>query len=96
MRIADTSGKLDYPWRNSTGVAKLDKRFSNICPPIGDRGIRTALDAYEYARKVNGRDSRHEMCTRMLTSRHPRFKGSASRHACNAALCPDITAVAKR
>jgi len=44
-------------------VARLDKRgFQIFIHAIGDRGIRTALDAYDNARKLNGiRDSRHEI-----------------------------------
>ena len=60
----DTRGSLDYPVQEfNEVVAKLDKRgFQIFTHAIGDRGIRTALDAYEYARKVNGpRDSRHEI-----------------------------------
>src|SRR5664279_618162 len=60
----DTSGVLDYPAEEfKQVVAKLDKRgFQIFTHATGDRGIRTALDAYEYARKVNGpRDSRHEI-----------------------------------
>ncbi len=60
----DTSGVLDYPAEEfKQVVAKLDKRdFQIFTHATGDRGIRTALDAYEYARKMNGpRDSRHEI-----------------------------------
>jgi hypothetical protein len=44
-------------------VARLDRLgFQIFTHAIGDRGIRTALDAYEQARKANGtRDSRHEI-----------------------------------
>ncbi len=60
----DTSGNTDYPPQEfKEVVAKLDKRGLQIFThATGDRGIRTALDAYEYARKMNGsRDSRHEI-----------------------------------
>jgi predicted amidohydrolase YtcJ len=60
----DTSGKLDYPpGEFNDVVARLDKRgFQIFIHAIGDRGIRTALDAYDNARKLNGiRDSRHEI-----------------------------------
>jgi predicted amidohydrolase YtcJ len=60
----DTSGKLDYPPDEFNDVvARLDKRgFQIFIHAIGDRGIRTALDAYDNARKLNGiRDSRHEI-----------------------------------
>jgi predicted amidohydrolase YtcJ len=60
----ETSGNTDYhPEEFKAVVAKLDKRgFQIFTHATGDRGIRTALDAYEYARKMNGsRDSRHEI-----------------------------------
>jgi predicted amidohydrolase YtcJ len=60
----DTSGKLDYPPDEFNDVvARLDKRgFQIFIHATGDRGIRTALDAYDNARKLNGiRDSRHEI-----------------------------------
>ena len=60
----DTSGVLDYPPDEFKQVVeKLDKRgFQIFIHATGDRGIRTALDAYENARKMNGpRDSRHEI-----------------------------------
>jgi predicted amidohydrolase YtcJ len=60
----DTRGQLDYPAEEfKQVVAKLDKRgFQIFTHATGDRGIRTALDAYEYARQQNGvRDSRHEI-----------------------------------
>jgi len=44
-------------------VAGLDRRgFQIFIHAIGDRGIRTALDALEHARETNGpRDSRHQL-----------------------------------
>lgn len=44
-------------------IAKLDSRgFQCFVHAIGDRGVRTVLDAYEYTQKVNGvRDSRHQI-----------------------------------
>jgi predicted amidohydrolase YtcJ len=60
----DTSGKLDYPPDEFNDVvARLDKRgFQIFIHATGDRGIRTALDAYENASKLNGvRDSRHQI-----------------------------------
>ena len=60
----DTSGQLDYPAEEfKQVVAKLDQRgFQIFTHATGDRGIRVALDAYEYARHQNGpRDSRHEI-----------------------------------
>ena len=60
----DTKGNTDYPPQEFNDVvARLDKLgFQILTHAIGDRGIRTALDAYEHAQKVNGvRDSRHEI-----------------------------------
>ena len=60
----DTSGKLDYPpGEFNDVVSRLDKRgFQIFTHATGDRGIRTALDAYEFARQANGvRDSRHQI-----------------------------------
>ena len=74
-----TRGALDYPVQEfNQVVAKLDQRgFQIFTHATGDRGIRTALDAYEYARKVNGpRDSRHEIVHVECLSEQdiPRFK----------------------
>jgi predicted amidohydrolase YtcJ len=93
----ETSGKLDYPVEEfNQVVAKLDKRgFQIFTHAIGDRGIRTALDAYEYARKVNGpRDSRHEIVhAECLTEQDiPRFKGLGVTACMQPRHCaPDIT-----
>ena len=60
----ETKGSTAYPPEEFNGVvARLDRLgFQIVTHAIGDRGIRTALDAYENARKVNGaRDSRHEI-----------------------------------
>jgi predicted amidohydrolase YtcJ len=60
----DETGALLYePEEFSKIVAGLDKRkFQLLIHAIGDRGIRTALDALEHARKTNGiRDSRHQL-----------------------------------
>jgi predicted amidohydrolase YtcJ len=57
-------GQLDYPPEEfKILVAKLDRmKFQIFIHSIGDRGIRTALDALEFAQQVNGvRDSRHEL-----------------------------------
>ena len=57
-------GQLDYPPEEFKAlVAKLDAmKFQIFIHSIGDRGIRTSLDAIEYARKTNGvRDSRHQL-----------------------------------
>jgi predicted amidohydrolase YtcJ len=57
-------GQLDYPPEEFKAlVAKLDAmKFQIFIHSIGDRGIRTSLDAIEYARKANGvRDSRHQL-----------------------------------
>ena len=60
----DTRGELDYPAEEFKQVVdKLDKmKFQIFIHSIGDRGIRTALDAIEYAEKQNGpRDRRDEL-----------------------------------
>jgi predicted amidohydrolase YtcJ len=93
----DTRGSLDYPVQEfNEVVAKLDKRgFQIFTHAIGDRGIRTALDAYEYARKVNGvRDSRHEIVHDECLSEQdiPRFKALAVTACMQPRHCaPDIT-----
>jgi predicted amidohydrolase YtcJ len=59
-----TRGELDYPPEEfKQVVARLDRmKFQVFIHSIGDRGIRTALDAIEYAEKQNGpRDRRDEM-----------------------------------
>ena len=58
------SGQLLWdPEQYKHFVAELDKRGIQIFThAIGDRGIRTALDGYEYAAKVNGtKDRRHRI-----------------------------------
>jgi predicted amidohydrolase YtcJ len=93
----DTRGALDYPVQEfNEVVAKLDKRGLQIFThAIGDRGIRTALDAYEYARKVNGpRDSRHEIVHDECLSEQdiPRFKALGVTACMQPRHCaPDIT-----
>ena len=44
-------------------IAKLDARgFQCFVHAIGDRGVRTVLDGFEHAQRVNGRrDSRHQI-----------------------------------
>src|SRR5581483_4142010 len=59
-----TRGQLDYPPDEFKDVvARIDKmKFQIFIHSIGDRGIRTALDAIEYAERQNGpRDRRHEL-----------------------------------
>jgi len=93
----DTSGKTDYPPEEfKEVVAKLDQRGLQIFThAIGDRGIRTALDAYEYAREVNGpRDSRHEIVHAECLSEPdiPRFKALGVTACMQPRHCaPDIT-----
>jgi predicted amidohydrolase YtcJ len=93
----DTRGALDYPVQEfNEVVAKLDKRgFQIFTHAIGDRGIRTALDAYEHAREVNGpRDSRHEIVhDECLSERDiPRFKALGVTACMQPRHCaPDIT-----
>ncbi len=60
----DTSGALDYPSEEfKQVVARIDRmKFQVFIHSIGDRGIRTALDAIEYAEQQNGpRDRRDEL-----------------------------------
>lgn len=60
----DTRGELDYPPDEfKQVVARLDQmKFQVFIHSIGDRGIRTALDAIEYADKQNGpRDRRYQL-----------------------------------
>ena len=59
-----TRGELDYPPEEfKEVVARLDRmKFQVFIHSIGDRGIRTQLDAIEYAEKQNGpRDRRDEL-----------------------------------
>ncbi len=93
----DTKGETGYPAQEfGEVVAKLDKLgFQIFIHATGDRGIRTALDAYENARRLNGaRDSRHEIVhVECLSEKDvPRF------HALGVTACmqprhcaPDIT-----
>jgi predicted amidohydrolase YtcJ len=60
----ETRGELDYPADEFKDVvARLDRmKFQVFVHSIGDRGIRTALDAIEYAEQQNGpRDRRDEL-----------------------------------
>jgi predicted amidohydrolase YtcJ len=59
-----TAGALFYePAEFRELIAKLDARgFQTFTHAIGDRGIRTVLDALEHARRVNPpRDARHQL-----------------------------------
>ena len=93
----DTSGQLDYPAEEfKQVVAKLDQRgFQIFTHATGDRGIRVALDAYEYARQQNGpRDSRHEIVHVECLSEPdvPRFKALGVTACMQPRHCaPDIT-----
>jgi predicted amidohydrolase YtcJ len=61
---ASTSGDTFYPPEEfARVVTELDQRgFQTFTHATGDRGIRTALDAIEAVRKVNGRgDRRHQL-----------------------------------
>jgi predicted amidohydrolase YtcJ len=74
-----TRGELDYPPDEFKEiVTRLDRmKFQVFIHSIGDRGIRTALDAIEYAEKQNGpRDRRDELIhIECLNERDiPRFK----------------------
>ncbi len=60
----ETRGELDYaPDEFKQVVSRLDRmKFQVFIHSIGDRGIRTALDAIEYAEEQNGpRDRRDEL-----------------------------------
>jgi predicted amidohydrolase YtcJ len=75
----ETRGELDYPPDEfKEVVARLDRmKFQVFVHSIGDRGIRTALDAIEYAEKQNGpRDRRDELIHIECLSEKdiPRFK----------------------
>lgn len=75
----NTRGDLDYPPDEFRQVVdRLDKmKFQIFVHSIGDRGIRTALDAIEYAEKENGpRDRRDELVhIECLNAKDiPRFK----------------------
>lgn len=93
----DLVGSLLYPPDEFNAVvAKLDAmKFQVFVHSIGDRGIRTALDALEYARKVNGaRDSRHELIHIECLSPQdvPRFKQLGVTACMQPRHCaPDIT-----
>jgi predicted amidohydrolase YtcJ len=74
-----TRGELDYPPDEfKQVVARIDRmKFQVFIHSIGDRGIRTALDAIDYAEKQNGpRDRRDELIhIECLNERDiPRFK----------------------
>jgi predicted amidohydrolase YtcJ len=74
-----TRGQLDYaPEEFKLLVSRLDRmKFQIFIHSIGDRGIRTALDAIEYAEKKNGpRDRRDELIHIECLNQQdiPRFK----------------------
>ena len=74
-----TRGQLDYPPEEfKQVVSRLDlMKFQIFIHSIGDRGIRTALDAIEYAEKQNGpRDRRDELIHIECLNQQdiPRFK----------------------
>ncbi len=75
----EATGQTDWPPEEFKDVvARIDRmRFQVFIHSIGDRGIRTALDALEHARQVNGvRDSRHQLIHIECLSPQdiPRFK----------------------
>lgn len=92
-----TRGELDYPAEEFKHVvARLDAmKFQVFIHSIGDRGIRTALDAIEYAEKQNGpRDRRHQLVhIECLNPQDiPRFKQLAVVACMQPRHCaPDIT-----
>lgn len=62
--LPDSSGRMYYSSEEFAELmAKLDARgFQCFVHAIGDRGVRTVLDGFEYAQRVNGRrDSRHQI-----------------------------------
>ena len=93
----DTRGELDYPAEEfKQVVARIDNmKFQIFIHSIGDRGIRTALDAIEFAEKQNGpRDRRDELVHIECVNPHdiPRFKQLAVVACMQPRHCaPDIT-----
>jgi predicted amidohydrolase YtcJ len=62
--LPGNSGQMYYAHEEfSDLIATLDGRgFQIFVHAIGDRGVRTVLDGFEYAQQVNGRrDSRHQI-----------------------------------
>ena len=62
--LPESSGQTYYGHDEfSELMAKLDARgFQCFVHAIGDRGVRTVLDGFEHAQRVNGRrDSRHQI-----------------------------------
>jgi len=79
-----------------TVAARIDRmKFQIFIHAIGDRGIRTALDALQYAREQNGpRDSRHQLVHIECLSPEdlPRFKALGVVACMQPRHCaPDIT-----
>ena len=93
----DTKGELLYdPQEFKQLIARLDQTpFQIFIHAIGDRGIRTALDALEYAQKQNGkRDRRHQLVHVECVSPQdiPRFKELGVTACMQPRHCaPDIT-----
>ena len=93
----DARGELDYPpGEFKEVVARLDAmKFQIFIHAIGDRGIRTALDAIEYAEKKDGpRDRRDQLVhIECLNPQDiPRFKQLAVVACMQPRDCaPDIT-----
>jgi len=93
----DARGELDYPpGEFKEVVARLDAmKFQIFIHAIGDRGIRTALDAIEYAEKKDGpRDRRDQLVhIECLNPQDiPRFKQLAVVACMQPRHCaPDIT-----
>lgn len=93
----DTRGELDYPPDEfKQVVARLDDmKFQIFIHSIGDRGIRTALDAIEYAERKNGpRDRRDQLVHIECVNPQdiPRFKQLAVVACMQPRHCaPDIT-----
>lgn len=90
-------GETLYPPEEFNAVAaRLDRmKFQMFIHAIGDRGIRVALDALQFAREQNGpRDSRHELIHIECLSPDdiPRFKALGVIACMQPRHCaPDIT-----
>ncbi|HEX9426514.1 MAG TPA: amidohydrolase [Candidatus Polarisedimenticolia bacterium] len=87
---------LYTPEEFKTVAARLDRlKFQMFIHAIGDRGIRVALDALQFARESNGaRDSRHELIHIECLSPEdlPRFKALGVTACMQPRHCaPDIT-----
>ncbi len=95
-RPGERGETLYPPDEFKTVAARIDRmKFQMFIHAIGDRGIRTALDALQYAREQNGpRDSRHQLVHIECLSPEdiPRFKALGVVACMQPRHCaPDIT-----